>query len=114
MEAETNYWVIWVIYLTVSSLFFAFFWWLTQFQKMLWTAYCLRAVIAAIILTPWYASGFGTALAPAWIIILLDVITIGNDAAVRATIPLILAIICSVILATGVYYINKKYYKTIS
>ena len=114
MEAETNYWVIWVIYLTVSSLFFAFFWWLTQFQKMLWTAYCLRAVIAAIILTPWNASGFGTALAPAWIIILLDVITIGNDAAVRATIPLILAIICSVILATGVYYINKKYYKTFS
>ena len=112
MEAETNYWVIWVIYLTVSSLFFAFFWWLTQFQKMLCTAYCLRAVIAAIILTPWYASGFGTALAPAWIIILLDVITIGNDAAVRAAIPLILGIISSVILATGVYYLNKKYYKT--
>ncbi len=112
MEAETNYWVIWVIYLTVSSLLFALFWWLTQFKKMLWAAYCFRAVIAAIILTPWYATGFGTALAPAWIIILLDVITIGSDAAVRATIPLILAIISSVILATGIYYFNKKRYKT--
>ena len=113
MEAETNYWVIWVIYLTVSSLFYALFWWLTQFQKVLWIAYCLRAVIAAIILTPWYAGGFGSALAPAWIVILLDVITIGSDAAVRATIPLLLAIICFVIVATGAYYLNKKHYKTV-
>ena len=65
------------------------------------------AVIAAIIVTPWYANAYGAALAPAWIVILLDAITIGSDATVRASIPLIFSIIVAELIATTIYLIKK-------
>ena len=74
----------------------------------------MRAVIAAIIVTPWYANAYGAALAPAWIVILLDAITIGNDAMVRASIPLIFSIIVAELIATIMYFVKLKIVKTIS
>ncbi len=68
----------------------------------------MRAVIAAIIVTPWYANAYGAALAPAWIVILLDAITIGSDAMVRASIPLIFSIIVAEFIATTMYFIQIK------
>ena len=67
----------------------------------------MRAVIAAIIVTPWYANAYGTALAPAWMVVLLDAITIGNDVTVRAGIPLIFSIIVAELIATTIYLIKK-------
>ena len=66
----------------------------------------MRAVIAAIIVTPWYANAYGTALAPAWMVVLLDAITIGNDVTVRAGIPLIFSIIVAELIATTMYYVK--------
>ena len=68
----------------------------------------MRAVIAAIIVTPWYANAYGAALAPAWIVILLDAITIGSDAMLRASIPLIFSIIVAEFIATTMYFIQIK------
>ena len=74
----------------------------------------MRAVIAAIIVTPWYANAYGVALAPAWIVILLDAITIGSDATVRAGIPFIFSIIVAELIATTIYFVKLKIVKTIS
>ena len=74
----------------------------------------MRAVIAAIIVTPWYANAYGTALAPAWMVVLLDAITIGNDATVRAGIPLIFSIIVAELIATIMYFVKLKIVKTMS
>ena len=74
----------------------------------------MRAVIAAIIVTPWYANAYGTALAPAWMVVLLDAITIGNDVTVRAGIPLIFSIIVAELIATTMYLIKLKIGKTTS
>ena len=107
MEPENNYWLIWLIYLLTSSLFYYGVWRLTRFQQTLWRCYSLRAVIAAIIITPWYANAYGAALAPAWIVILLDAITIGGDATVRASIPLISSIIVAELIGTAIYLLKK-------
>ena len=74
----------------------------------------MRAVIAAIIVTPWYANAYGTALAPAWMVVLLDAITIGNDVTVRAGIPLIFSIIVAELIATTIYLVKLKIVKTMS
>ena len=74
----------------------------------------MRAVIAAIIVTPWYANAYGAALAPAWMVILLDAITIGNDVTVRAGIPLIFSIIVAELIATTIYFVKLKIVKTMS
>ena len=74
----------------------------------------MRAVIAAIIVTPWYANAYGAALAPAWMVVLLDAITIGNDATVRAGIPLIFSVIVAELIATTMYFVKLKTVKTTS
>ena len=74
----------------------------------------MRAVIAAIIVTPWYANAYGAALAPAWMVVLLDAITIGNDVTVRAGIPLIFSIIVAELIATTIYLVKLKIVKTMS
>ena len=111
MEADSNYWLVWVIYLTASALFYGVFWRLTRFRQARWTAYSLRAIVAVIILTPWYANAQGTTLAPALMVLALDAITIGSEAAIRSIIPLILAIILAEALATVIFFIKKRRYK---
>ncbi len=62
----------------------------------------------ALIATPWYANVDGTTLAPALMIVALDAITIGLDAAGRALVPLILALIVAEFAATLVYFLSRK------
>lgn len=108
MEAESNYWLIWMIYLAASVVFYLIFWWITRSRRALWTVYSLRAITAAIILTPWYANAQGTTLAPALIVLLLDIITIDSAAATRAAVPLVLSIIVAELVATILFLLRRK------
>ncbi|MEZ5492102.1 MAG: hypothetical protein R3F50_17590 [Gammaproteobacteria bacterium] len=99
MVDATNYWIAWGVYLAAGSLYFALFWRITRFRERRLLAYCLRAVMLALIATPWYVSDTGAAMAPALIIVLMDAITIGGEAAVRAFVPLFLSLVLSVVLA---------------
>lgn len=107
MEAS-NYWLVWLIYLLAAAAFLAVFWRFTRFKQATWLSYSLRAIVIAIILTPWYANPQGGVLAPALIVVLLDAITIGGSEAARATVPLVLAIILALLVATVMFVINKR------
>lgn len=107
MEAS-NYWLVWLIYLLAAAAFLAVFWRFTRFTQATWLSYSLRAIVIAIILTPWYANPQGGVLAPALIVVLLDAITIGGSEAARATVPLVLAIILALLVATVMLVINKR------
>ncbi|MDD9890102.1 MAG: hypothetical protein OXU66_03040 [Gammaproteobacteria bacterium] len=112
MAAESNFLLIWIIYLAASAIFYWIFWVATRFDKAKWTSYSLRAVAAAVILTPWYANVQGTTMAPALMIMTLDLITMGSDAVARAAIPLILAIIGAELGASIFYLIQKRRART--
>ena len=112
MAADTNYWLIWFIYLAASGVFYAVFWILTAFKSAKWLSYSFRAVAAAIILTPWYANVQGESFAPALMVMTLDLITIGASAVSRAAIPLMLAIIAAEIAVTLFYFIEKRRFAT--
>ena len=108
MEVEINYWLIWIVYLVASATFCWFFWLVTNFDKAKWTSYSLRAAAAAIILTPWDANIQGETMAPALMVMTLDLITEGAEAVPRSAIPLVLAIIAAQIVAAIVYFIQKS------
>ena len=108
MVVETNYWIIWLIYLAASGIFFALFWFLTEFKSAVWSSYSLRAVAAAIILTPWYANTQGESFAPALMIMTLDLITIGGETISRAAIPLLLSVFVAEVAVTIFYFIQKR------
>ena len=108
MEVEANYLLIWIVYLIAGAFFYGVFWLVTKFNKAKWTSYSLRAAAAAIILTPWYANIQGETMAPALMVMTLDLITIGGQAVARSAIPLVLAIIATQIVVAIVYFFQKS------
>lgn len=106
-SAIPNYWLFWLVYLLAATVFYGIFWNLTRLLHSTWLAYMLRGVTAATILTPWYTNSQDGLLAPALMIATLDGITIGGEAAVRALVPLVLAIVLSLIVAGALLFINK-------
>ncbi len=108
METVGNYWLFWSLYLTAATLFFALFWRLTKFEKAIWTSYSLRAVAAAVIFTPWYSNPQDSLMAPALMVVTLDTITAGTEAAFRSVVPLVLALLFALFLAAAISVIKKK------
>lgn len=109
METVGNYVLLWTIYLLASAVFFVVFWRITRFKRRIWLSYILRAVMLALALTPAYANQAGEVMAPALIVALLDAITIGGSAAVRAFVPLFLALIMAVVLASAWYLVGRTF-----
>ena len=107
MEAETNYWLIWTVYLAASAVFFPIYWRLTRFGRLRWLSYSARALMAALILTPWYANIQGNTMAPALMVMTLDAITIGTDSATRALVPLLSGMLVAEVIAT-VFWISRR------
>lgn len=107
MTDPTNYWLAWIFYLTAAAVFYAVFWWLTDFRQRRVMTYCLRAVMLALIATPWYVSGDEALLAPALVIVLMDAITISGAAAVRAFVPLFLSVIMSLVAALVLMLVRR-------
>jgi len=108
MESVSNYWLLWGVYLTASAVFFAVFWPLTRFKRHQWLGILLRCTVLVLAFTPWYANQEGSVFAPALIVVLLDAITIGGAAPVRALVPLVLALLLAWIFAAAWILIGKK------
>lgn len=69
--------------------------------------------MVALVFTPWYANIEGSTLAPALMVLALDVITIGANAAGRALVPLLLSMLVAEVLATIYYLVQRKSKKTV-
>ena len=89
----------WAIYLTAGTMCYVLFYKATGAIGFKPLANVLRGVMIALIYTPWYVAVDEDLMAPAVIVILLDMITVGGDAFIRALVPLTLALIAAVVLA---------------
>ena len=107
MGFDSNFWLIWFVYIIASAIFYGFVWRLTRSNMVKWSIYSLRAITAAIIFTPWSANIQGDTLAPAVMVLVLDSITLGGEAVTRAGVPLVLVIIVAQVIATGLYLLHK-------
>ncbi len=108
MEAETNYLGVWFVYLAAGAIFYVVLHRLTQFNRALWWSYTLRALFLALALTPWYANSDSGTFAPALMVVTLDLITAGSEAALRAILPLAMSLFGAVMISTVLYFIQKK------
>lgn len=89
----------WAVYLTAGTLCYVLFYKATGAIGFKPLANILRGIMIALIYTPWYVAADEELMAPAVIVILLDMITIGGNAVVRALVPLTLALIAAVFIA---------------
>ncbi len=107
MQPFANYYLVWIVYLLAGGVFYSIFWYFTAFPRARWLAYFLRAIMAAIIVTPWYANSEQTVLAPALMVAMLDAITSGGGSAARALVPLILALL-AVLFGGGLLFVLRR------
>ncbi|PCJ17932.1 MAG: hypothetical protein COA96_17305 [SAR86 cluster bacterium] len=108
MQSEVaNYGLFWLAYLSAAAVFYLVLWKATDLLASRWLPYLIRAVAGAVILTPWYTNSNDSLMAPALMIVILDGITIGSEAATRSIVPLILAIVFAILLATAILIFVK-------
>ena len=103
-----NYGLLWLVYLLASTLFIVIFWRLVQFKRILLLTYTLRALAIALVFTPWVSHVDGSYLAPALMVLALDMITLGVAAAPRAFVPLFLSRLLSCVVAVLVWAWHRK------
>jgi hypothetical protein len=103
-----NYGLFWLVYLLASSLFIAIIWHLIVFRRAVLLTYGIRAIAIAMLATPWPSHVDGPHLAPALMVLALDAITLGSDAALRAFVPLFLSVVLGLVVAAIVWLRERK------
>lgn len=93
-----GYLASWAIYLTAGTVCYVLFYKATGIIGLKVLANTLRAIMLVLIYTPWYVAADKDLMAPAVIVILLDMITVGGDSFIRAMVPLLLALLSAVVL----------------
>ncbi|MDO8908872.1 MAG: hypothetical protein Q7W55_10310 [Pseudohongiella sp.] len=91
-----GYLTSWAVYLTAGTICYVLFYKATGVIRIKVIANILRGIMIALIYTPWYVAADKDLMAPAVIVILLDLITVGGNAFVRALVPLTLALVAAV------------------
>lgn len=91
-----GYLTSWAIYLTAGTVCYVLFYKATGVIPIKVIANILRGIMIALIYTPWYVAADKDLMAPAVIVILLDMITVGGNSFVRALVPLVMALVAAV------------------
>src|SRR5690606_1433764 len=89
----------WAVYLIAGTICYLLFYRFTGIIRFIPLATSLGALCFALMFTPWYIAADQDLMAPAVIVILLDIITLGGTAFVRAFVPLLLAVVAALIVA---------------
>lgn len=102
-----DYTIAWVVYLCAATVLSVLCWRVFKRYLVRWLAYVLEGWLLAILLTPWYVQPEEKVMAPAFIIFVMDTITIDLAAGIRALIPLIMAMLLMLILAIALGVIHS-------
>jgi len=108
MITQNDVLLISLIYVAAAVVFFLLLWRLISFLKFELLIYMLRGLLASLIFTPWFINLQETTLAPALMIAMLDMITLGFEEVFRAGVPLFLSIFTFQAIALGFYIFKKK------
>ena len=100
METDVQgYWIAWSLYLLAAAIGGLMAWRVLHRWLQRDLAIVLECLLLALLFTPWYVLPGQGVMAPAFIVALFDTITIDAEAGVRALVPLIMALLLSVIAA---------------
>lgn len=99
----------WGIYIAAGALCFVIFYRTTGAIRFKPIANSLRAMMLALMFTPWYVTAEGDLLAPAIIVMMLDMVTIGGTSFVRAMVPLGLSILAAFVVALTLPLLRRAF-----
>ncbi|HEY0960813.1 MAG TPA: hypothetical protein VGE69_00475 [Pseudomonadales bacterium] len=95
---QGDYIAAWTAYLIAALVFSVLAW--RVLRKLPWRelAYLLECWLLALLFTPWYVLDGQDILAPALMVLALDVLTVEPAAGIRALVPLVLALALAMIV----------------
>jgi len=99
----------WAVYLACGALCYMIFYRFTGMIRFKPIANSLRAILLATMFTPWYVNSDSDLLAPALIVILLDMVTVGETSFVRALVPLTMSITAAVFIALSMRVFKRLF-----
>lgn len=105
-----GYLTSWAVYLTAGTVCYVLFYKATGVIGIKVIANILRGIMIALIYTPWYVAADKDLMAPAVIVILLDLITVGGNSFVRALVPLTLALTAAIVIPI-LFSIGRFFYR---
>ena len=108
MASENDILLICLVYLTAGAIFYSIFWRCICILKSELLVYMLRGLFASLIFTPWFVNIRETIMAPALMIAMLDLITLGPPKFFRAGVPLLLSMFAIGVIALGLYVFHRK------
>lgn len=106
-----DYLIGWSIYIAAGIVCYMIFYRFTGKIKYKPVANCLRALLLALMFTPWYIAPDQDLMAPALMVILLDMVTVGGTSFVRALVPLTLALMLALIIALTGKFLKRPFQK---
>ncbi|WP_370978782.1 hypothetical protein [Agaribacterium sp. ZY112] len=100
---EHEHLLAWAYYLGASVLFYVVFWyvsrnWWRELKQL------LRALLAAILFTPWYTLGDQGYMSPAWLSSVADLLLAREGGFMRAGFPLLIAICAALALSSALAF----------
>ena len=106
MEAA-DYRLAWIVYVVAGTVFSFLCWRVLQRYLVREIAYVLQCMLLALLFTPAFVVEDQRIMAPAVIVFLMDAITISPEASIRALIPLVLALMASLIVAAVLIAVHR-------
>lgn len=97
MEAA-DYRIAWIVYCLAAAGFSWLCWLVLRRLRSRGFAWLLQFWLMALLFTPWYVEPDDTLMAPALIVFAMDAITVSSESAVRALVPLIMALFLGIVL----------------
>lgn len=99
----------WAIYIAAGTVCYIIFYRATGIIRFKPIANMLRGIMLALMFTPWYVSAEGDLMAPAIIVMMLDMVTMGGTSFVRAMVPLVLSLVVAVLIGLSTGLIKKVF-----
>lgn len=104
----SEYWIAWLIY-GVAGLGCCAFWWkITSFLRHRGWRDLLRGLALVVIFTPWYAGDSAEFYAPAFVVLLLDLLLEGAKSGMKGGIALLLSTFMMLMIITVRQYLRAK------
>jgi hypothetical protein len=98
MMEQSDYIAAWTAYLIAAVVFGVLAWRALRLLPWRELAYLLECWLLALMFTPWYVLDGQDILAPALMVLALDVLTLGPSAGIRALVPLVMALALAMIV----------------
>lgn len=109
MEAA-DYRLAWIIYVLAGTVLSFLCWRVLYKYVMRELAYVLECFLLALLFTPWFVLPEERIMAPALMVFVMDAITIGPTEAIRALIPLVLALMVAILVSLALI-LNYRFQK---